>query len=83
VEQVLGGDCPSTRDTSIQIFDKFLLFSYAEDNTILRDTDFLSNAAAASVILAAKLQDTKSKLRMVRDSSRFSVVSFCTETIIH
>jgi len=66
VEQVLGTDCPSTRDTSIQIFDKFLLLSYADDSTILSNKDYLSHAAAASIILGSKLNDTKSQLTMVR-----------------
>lgn len=65
MEQVLGTDCPSIRDTSIQIFDKFLMLSYVEEPRVLDNKDYLSYAAAASVILGAKLNDTKSLLTMV------------------
>lgn len=71
MEVVLDGDCPITRDTSVQIFDKFLMSCYSESLMILTDTEFLSYAAAASVILGAKLNDTKSKLTMVCISSIF------------
>jgi len=63
---VLGCDCPSTRDTSVQIFDKFLLGCYAEDADVLQNSTFLSYAASSSILLSAKLNDTNSKLTMVR-----------------
>jgi len=69
VAQVLSEDCPSTRDTSVQIFDTYLLLNYERDPRVLRDTDFLSYSAAASVILAAKLHDTNSKLSMNKFSN--------------
>lgn len=66
MEQVLGADCPTIRDTSIQIFDKFLLFSSSEDPNILDNTEYISYSAAAAVLLGAKITDTNSDITMVR-----------------
>lgn len=68
LEELRGTDCPSIRDTSIQILDKFLLLSYAEDRQILSSKGFLLYAAAASIILGSKLNDAKSPLTMVSDN---------------
>ena len=83
MEQVLGTDCPSTRDTSIQIFDKFLMLSYSEEPRVLDNKDYLSYAAAASVILGAKLNDTKSLLTMVSVGIWLCIWLLSKLTIIH
>jgi hypothetical protein len=74
VEHVLGADCPSTRDTSIQIFDKFVLSKSVEYAGIMRDTRFLSHSAAVSVVLGAKFTDGNSQLTMVRARAAYSLL---------
>lgn len=47
-----------TRDTSVQVFDKFLSLSLLENSISLADTQFVSLAAAASVVLSSKMHDS-------------------------
>jgi len=57
-----------SRDTSIQIFDKFLSVSLEENDQVLVDTTYLSFAAAAAVILSSKLHEGKALLTMANFS---------------
>lgn len=66
MKKILGKNHAAARDTSIQIFDKFMLNAFAENPQILRDADFIVYAATASAILSSKLLDSRSKLSVVR-----------------
>ena len=52
-------------DTSIQIFDSFIIACYIQGQDTICDTTLLSNAAAASMILSAKLHDSTTRLTAV------------------
>lgn len=58
-------DCPSARDMSINILDKFLLFSITEDANILSNVGFISYTAAASMVIACKMMDKQCDKIMV------------------
>ena len=65
---------PDTRDTSVQVLDKFLSLSLEENSSSMSDAEFISLASASSIILSSKIHDTP-PLRMVR-----YVVSNCMYT---
>jgi hypothetical protein len=70
-ENVLGLDCPSTRDTSVQIFDKLMMHSFGDDANILQNDRFVSYSAVASLVLGAKIIDQHTELTMVRRPHTF------------
>jgi hypothetical protein len=47
-----------TRDTSVQILDKFLSLSLATEASVLADSNFISIAAAVAIILSSKMHDS-------------------------
>lgn len=56
---------PDARDSGIQIFDKFLTVTLAENKVSQIDTNVVSYAAAVSILLGSKLHDTRRELTMV------------------
>jgi hypothetical protein len=68
-----GGD---VRDTSIRIFDTYLISNYVEYPQVLHDTLFLAFSAAASMIISSKLNASRHPMTAV--SRAYSVFSFFT-----
>ncbi len=52
------------RDSSIQIFDKFLSFSWVENENILLDINYICFAAVSSVLISSKLHEGSHLLTM-------------------
>ena len=52
------------RDSAIQIFDRFLSLSSAENNEVLKDITYICFAAVSSILLSSKLHEGKSLLTM-------------------
>ena len=48
-----------TRDTSVQIFDRFLGVCLAESKNILTNSSDVALAAAVSVLIASKVHETR------------------------
>ena len=67
--QTFGVQFRDERDTSIQIFDKVLLSTFAEDERKIEDVYFLYHLAAASIIIACKLSDGNSHISEVKINS--------------
>ena len=63
--QTFGVHFRDERDASIQIFDKVLLLTLAEDERKINDVNFLFHLAAASIIIACKLSDGNSHVSEV------------------
>ncbi len=63
--QTFGVHFRDERDASIQIFDKVLLLTFAEDERKINDVNFLFHLAAASIIIACKLSDGNSHVSEV------------------
>ena len=63
--QTLSREIVGSVETSIQIFDRFIMKVYEDSREPLADTEFLAYAAACSSMLAVKLLDAKSQLNMV------------------
>ena len=59
----LSQSSPESRDTSIQIFDKFISFSAIEGNQLVENSKFVSIAAAASTLISTKLHDSTRHLK--------------------
>eukprot|EP01036_Dinobryon_divergens_P032561 gene32561-42177_t len=62
MKKTFGVQYRDERDTSIQIFNKVLLLSFAEDERKIEDVSFLFHLAAASIIIACKLSDGNSHI---------------------
>lgn len=71
MKKVLLQGCPEARDTAVQVFNKYLILCYVENKSILKDTVFLSYAAAASLTIAVKLHTSNKILNLCRGPSRF------------
>ncbi len=52
------------RDTSIQIFDRFVSLSFAENEEVLLDITFICFAAVSSILIASKVHEGQSLLTM-------------------
>lgn len=63
--KTLGKGHIDERDTTIQIFDKFLVLSYSENESLSKDNYFLYHAAAACILISFKLHDSKSPMNAV------------------
>ena len=55
---------PDSCDLSICIFDKFMIMSLMDDANIYENHNYISLAAAASILLSCKLHEGKSLLTM-------------------
>lgn len=63
------GISSNSRDSAIQVFDRFLATAYFNDEIAQHDADFMSYVAAVALNLGYKLQESSRQLHLVRNGT--------------